>query len=60
MLGDGEIEGQNLEDWLNQNQPISQEQALNWLQELANILDKVHGQKLWHRDIKPANIMLKP
>ena len=54
------IEGQNLEDWLNQNQPISQEQALNWLQELANILDKVHGQKLWHRDIKPANIMLKP
>ncbi len=54
------IEGQNLEEWLEQNQPISQEQSLNWLQQLVEILDIVHGQKLWHRDIKPSNIMLKP
>lgn len=54
------IEGQNLEEWVEQNQPISQEQALNWLQQLVEILDKVHRQGLWHRDIKPSNIMLKP
>ena len=54
------IEGQNLEEWIEGNQPISQEQALNWLQQLLEILDKVHRQGLWHRDIKPSNIMLKP
>jgi eukaryotic-like serine/threonine-protein kinase len=54
------IEGQNLEEWLEENQPISQEQALNWMQQLVEILDKVHAQGLWHRDIKPSNIMLKP
>ncbi len=54
------IEGQNLEQWLDQNQCISQEKAINWLQQLIHILDKVHQQGLWHRDIKPSNIMLKP
>lgn len=54
------IEGQNLEEWIEENQPISQEQALNWLQQLVEILEKVHEQGLWHRDIKPSNIMLKP
>jgi ABC-type branched-subunit amino acid transport system substrate-binding protein/serine/threonine protein kinase len=54
------IEGQNLEEWIEENQPISQDQALNWLQQLIEILDKVHRQGLWHRDIKPSNIMLKP
>ncbi len=54
------IEGQNLEEWIEENQPISQEQALNWLQQIVEILDKVHRQGLWHRDIKPSNIMLKP
>jgi len=54
------IEGQNLEQWLDQNQCIDQEKAINWLQQLINILDKVHRQGLWHRDIKPSNIMLKP
>lgn len=54
------IEGLNLEEWIEENQPISQEQALNWLQQLVEILDRVHRQGLWHRDIKPSNIMLKP
>src|SRR5919202_1575566 len=54
------IEGKNLEEWIEENQPISQEQALNWLQQIIDILDKVHRQGLWHRDIKPSNIMLKP
>lgn len=54
------IEGQNLEEWIEENHPISQKQALTWLQQLVEILDKLHRQGLWHRDIKPSNIMLKP
>lgn len=55
------IEGVNLEDWLNQqgNHPISEQQAIAWLKQLAEILHLVHQQKYFHRDIKPANIMLK-
>jgi serine/threonine protein kinase len=54
------IEGQNLEQWLEQNGRISQEVALDWLEQLAKILDYVHQNQLFHRDIKPSNIMRKP
>ncbi len=54
------IEGQNLEQWLEQNGRISQDLALDWLQQLAEILDYVHERGFFHRDIKPSNIMLRP
>ncbi|GAB4276651.1 MAG: hypothetical protein Fur0025_01980 [Oscillatoriaceae cyanobacterium] len=54
------IEGQNLQEWLLENQPISQKQAIDWLKQLAQILHQVHEQQYFHRDIKPSNIMLKP
>jgi formylglycine-generating enzyme required for sulfatase activity/predicted Ser/Thr protein kinase len=56
------IEGMNLEEYLKkrENRPINQKLALQWLTELATILDVVHSQKFFHRDIKPSNIMLKP
>ncbi len=56
------IEGLNLEEYLQQrqNRPINQKLALEWLTELATILDVVHNQNFFHRDIKPSNIMLKP
>jgi len=55
------IPGLNLEEYLEQqqNRPISQEQAINWLKQLAEILQLVHGQHYLHRDIKPSNIMLR-
>ncbi|MDF0552517.1 protein kinase [Kamptonema sp. UHCC 0994] len=52
------IEGQNLEQWLTQNKPISQSLALKWLRQLIEILDAVHQNHFFHRDIKPSNIML--
>lgn len=55
-----QIEGDNLEDWIVENGPISQELALDWLQQLAEILNVVHQQRLFHRDIKPSNIMRRP
>jgi len=56
------IEGQNLEEWLEGqgSQPITQEQALEWLKQLAEILHELHQQQYFHRDIKPSNIMLTP
>jgi serine/threonine protein kinase len=60
-IGMEKIEGVNLEEWLQQrgNQPISQEQALNWLEQIAAILHLVHTRQYLHRDIKPSNIMLR-
>jgi WD40 repeat protein/predicted Ser/Thr protein kinase len=56
------IEGPNLKQWMHQqgNHPISDQQALNWLQQLAEILHIVHQKNYFHRDIKPENIMLRP
>ena len=55
------IDGPNLEQWLEQqqNRPISQEQAIAWLKQLAVILQLVHDKHYLHRDIKPSNIMLR-
>lgn len=56
------IDGTNLKDWLSSqnNQPITQEQAIAWLKQLVEILQQVHQRNYFHRDIKPSNIMLKP
>lgn len=54
------IEGQNLEQWLKQNNPIDQEQAREWMRQLVKILDYLHQNRFFHRDIKPSNIMHKP
>ncbi len=55
------IAGANLQDWLkSRGKPITQEQALEWLKQLADILDQVHRLQYFHRDIKPQNIMCKP
>lgn len=53
------IAGQNLEQVLKQG-TIAQPQAIDWLTQLAHILQQVHRYDLLHRDIKPSNIMLKP
>lgn len=54
------FEGQNLEEWIKTNEPISQSLALEWLRQLVEILDVVHHTEFFHRDIKPANIILQP
>jgi len=54
------IEGENLQEWVKENKPVSQEQALNWLKQLVKILDYLHQHQYFHRDIKPSNIMLRP
>ncbi|NER33047.1 MAG: ABC transporter substrate-binding protein [Oscillatoria sp. SIO1A7] len=57
------IDGINLLEWLEKrgNRPIGQDEeriALDWLQQLADILAHVHDRGFFHRDVKPSNIML--
>ncbi len=56
------IEGLNLVEWLDErdNTPIDAEIARNWLEQLIDILDRVHQLHYFHRDIKPHNIMRRP
>jgi serine/threonine protein kinase/ABC-type branched-subunit amino acid transport system substrate-binding protein len=54
------IEGENLDDWLFQNQQLSNEKiTLDWLEQITRILNYVHQKNVYHRDIKPSNIILK-
>ena len=54
------IEGVNLEQWVTEQGPISNHQALEILRQLAELLKFVHSKGFFHRDIKPANIMRRP
>ncbi|MBD2255813.1 serine/threonine-protein kinase [Nostoc parmelioides] len=54
------IEGQDLEEWIENHPPISQDLALNWLEQILAILHAVHQAGFFHRDIKPSNIIVNP
>ncbi len=55
------IEGEDLEEYKREHPELmTQALALDWLKQLAAILDAVHKHNFYHRDIKPSNIILKP
>lgn len=54
------IAGENLAEFSNIHQNLSQNLAIDWLQQLTNILQSIHKYHLVHRDIKPSNLMLQP
>jgi CHASE2 domain-containing sensor protein len=56
------IPGVDLRQWLGDlhNQPVSNDQAIDWLQQITEILGTIHHYHCFHRDIKPSNIMLRP
>ncbi|MEJ6487686.1 tetratricopeptide repeat protein [Nostoc punctiforme UO1] len=54
------VEGQNLEQWIEFNEKISQSLVLEWLRQLIEIVHDIHRSNFFHRDIKPSNIILQP
>jgi serine/threonine protein kinase len=54
------IEGVSLLEWAASGRLLSAEMAVDWLQQMVEILHYLHGQNFIHRDIKPSNIILRP
>jgi serine/threonine protein kinase len=60
------FEGDTLEQYIIKNGAISQKRAVDFLQQLANILNYIHTIEgmnyigIIHRDIKPSNIIVQP
>ena len=51
------LDGQTLAQLLGKG-PLPLDQALKIATEIADALDKAHGQGVFHRDLKPGNIMI--
>jgi serine/threonine protein kinase len=54
------IEGMTMDEWIQRNGRITQEICIDWLRQMANILQTIHERGFFHRDIKPHNIMVQP
>ncbi|MBD2598309.1 serine/threonine protein kinase [Nostoc spongiaeforme FACHB-130] len=54
------IDGKNLKDWLEkQDQPLTERNALNYIRQIGEALEKIHSLGIVHRDVAPKNIILK-
>src|SRR6188508_1056487 len=51
------LEGGSVYDRLRASR-IPREQALEWLEQTADALDRAHASGVVHRDVKPANLLL--
>ncbi|EGJ29775.1 MULTISPECIES: serine/threonine-protein kinase [Moorena] len=53
------IEGENLHRLTQPGNGIPEEQAIKYIQQVADALTAMHKVKLIHRDVKPSNIMVR-
>lgn len=53
------IQGKDLYNLVLEQGPLSEEQALVYIQQIAGALIVVHNNGLLHRDVKPQNIMIR-
>ncbi|AFY37870.1 serine/threonine protein kinase [[Leptolyngbya] sp. PCC 7376] len=53
------IQGQSLDNLLQQSGKLPTAQVIDWLRQLAQLLLTIHNQNIIHRDIKPANIIVR-
>ena len=54
------VTGQDLEEYVNSNGPLSPVKACDVIHQMASALAESHKHNLVHRDIKPSNILLNP
>jgi FKBP-type peptidyl-prolyl cis-trans isomerase/predicted Ser/Thr protein kinase len=52
------IPGKNLKDYIAENGPIKETEALPLINQLFDAVEEVHNAGMLHRDIKPDNILL--
>jgi len=53
------VEGQTLQSFVSQGQPLSEDTAVDYIRQIGEALKVVHQKGLLHRDIKPENIILR-
>lgn len=56
------VRGSDLEDIIRRERFIPEERALQWADQICDVLEYLHSQKppIIFRDIKPSNIMIEP
>ena len=56
------VEGQDLQEMLDQRGRLGEAQARPWIEQVCEALEYLHGQNppVIHRDLKPANIKITP
>ncbi len=56
------IEGQSLEDIVQEQGPLDEKSVICWAKQLCDVLDYLHTRTppIIYRDMKPGNVMLKP
>lgn len=52
------IDGYSLDVYLQQNGPLSEEVALDYIDQTCEVLKYVHEKNMLHLDIKPGNLMV--
>jgi serine/threonine-protein kinase len=52
------VTGKSCRELLNAKGPFDEKQALHVAQQMGEVLDHIHANKMVHRDIKPENILL--
>src|SRR5690625_4527656 len=52
------IDGLTLKEYIQQNNPISIENAINIMKQLTNAISYAHANGLIHRDVKPQNVLI--
>jgi serine/threonine-protein kinase len=54
------VKGPSLRDLINERGPLTWDQALYILAQVASALDYAHREGIVHRDLKPGNILVDP
>ncbi len=54
------IEGRSFLELLREGRKFSQKEVIRWTNQLAQVLEYLHGKQVIHGDIKPGNLMLTP
>jgi protein phosphatase len=52
------VQGQGLDQWIAQHQPVSPKAAITIVKQIANGLNAFHDNEAIHQDLKPGNILV--
>jgi serine/threonine-protein kinase len=53
------LEGEDLKTFIKEERPLSMEQKVDWMIQLAEAFSFAHNEGIIHRDIKPGNIHIR-